>query len=444
SGKLANKIYDQMVQFGGYGFNKSHSAAYGVLAYQTAYLKANYPVEFMTAVLSSEIGHSAVDVEGKENKMVTYLDEAKGMGIPILPPDVQKSEARFSIEDSGAIRFGLVAVKNVGSGAAESIIAARRQGPFKSLNDFCERIDVHAANRKAIESLIKAGALDCLLPGRPAGAARGRLLSAVEPVLERSARRRQDIEAGQGLLFEAFGPESPVEELPAGKPLNDSEVLKNEKEVLGFYFSGHPLLSVKDRLACAATHDIANLKPDIAGPVRLAGLLVQVKRMVTKSKGENMAKAKLEDLSGEIDLLIFPKAYAAGLGERLKVGEFVAVSGRVSFRGEGPGGKTDGPGLEGSAEIIADDILPLDAALIRFGRRLRLFPGAKAGDAVALEELKNALETSHGSCHVLLEQRTAEGVAWLETDYRVRPEQNLLKSIERIFGEKSWRIESAS
>jgi len=442
--KLANKIYDQMVQFGGYGFNKSHSAAYGVLAYQTAYLKANFPVEFMTAVLSSEIGHSAVDVEGKENKMVTYLEESKNMGIPILPPDVQKSEARFSIEDSGTIRFGLVAVKNVGAGAAQSIIEARKQGAFKSLDDFCERIDVHAANRKAIESLIKAGALDCLLPGQPTGAVRGRLLSAVESVLERSARRRQDIESGQGLLFEAFGPEAPAEALPEGKPLNDSEVLKNEKEVLGFYFSGHPLLSVKDRLSCAATHEIAALSQDISGPVRLAGLLVHVKRMVTKSKGENMAKATLEDLSGEIDLLIFPKAYASGLGDRLKVGEFVAVSGRLSFRGEGPGGKSESPSPEGSAEIIVDDIMPLDAALVRFGRRLKLFPGAKAGDAAALEELKAVLETAHGSCHVLLEQRTAEGLAWLETDYWVRPEQNLLKSIERIFGEKSWRIESAS
>ncbi|MHB2026382.1 MAG: DNA polymerase III subunit alpha [Elusimicrobiota bacterium] len=440
--KLANKIYDQMVQFGGYGFNKSHSAAYGILAYQTAYLKANYPLEFMTAVLSSEIGHSAVDVEGKENKLVTYLGEAKDMGIAVLPPDAQKSVARFSIEDPNAIRFGLMAVKHVGESAAQAIVAARKPEPFRDFNDFCRRIDLHAVNRKAIEALIKSGALDGLGAGSSA-AARGGLLAALDDAMERAASRRQDMDIGQGLLFEAFGPEPAPERGPESAPLSDSEVLKHEKEVLGFYFSGHPLLGVKDKLACTATHEIDKLGPDIQTPIRLAGMLVQVKRMITKSKGETMAKATLEDLSGEIQILIFPKAYASGLGDQIKAGQFVAATGRLSFRGESPGGKTEEQSRE-APELIVDRIYPLDDALARFAKRIRILPGAKAGDPEALEALKNTLANHPGACHVLLEHRTSEGLAWLETDYSVRPEQNLLESIEKIFGDKSWRIESAS
>ena len=199
--KLANKIYDQLVQFGGYGFNKSHSAAYGLVAYQTAFLKANYPLEFMTAVATSEIGHSSVGAVDKENKLVTYLDEAKRMGLKVLPPDVQRSQAKFSIEGDDSIRFGLVAVKNVGEGAVEAVLAARKDGPFKDLNDFCARVDMKAANKKAMESMIKSGALDCLQPGVTVNVGRGRLLAQMEDAVDRQARLREDLLRGQGQLF---------------------------------------------------------------------------------------------------------------------------------------------------------------------------------------------------------------------------------------------------
>ena len=438
--KLANKIYDQLVQFGGYGFNKSHSAAYGLVAYQTAYLKANHPLEFMAAVATSEIGHSSVGAADKENKLVTYLEEARNMGINILPPDIQKSEAHFSIEDPNAIRFGLVAIKNVGEGAAVSILEARKSGPFKDFNDFCARVDLHAANKKVIESLIKAGALDCLSKGDSAGALRAPLLAGIDHAVDGQARLREDLARGQGLLFAGL-PEPALAAPPAHAPhgpaavLSDHDVLKFEKEVLGFYFSGHPLLGVQAKLKCAATHEIEKLSAEITTPVRVAGLITQVKRMVTKSKGEQWARGVLEDLTGEIALLVFPRAFASGLAQLLKTGAIVSASGRLSFRGEGP---------ESAPELIVEEIQPLDMAVMRFGRKLRLSCDAAAFESERLERLRKALERHPGSCPVTLEHETPGGTAVLEADQRVRLDQNLLESIEEILGRNSWRIESAS
>ena len=435
--KLANKIYDQLREFGGYGFNKSHSAAYGLLAYQTAYLKANFPLEFMAAVATSEIGHSAVGAADKENKLVTYLEDARAMGIAILPPDIQKSGARFTIEDPKSIRFGLVAVKNVGEGAVESILQARKAGPFQSLDDFCVRVDLHAINKKVIESLVKAGAMDSLEPGLAVGAARGKLLAAVEGAVDRQQRVREDLSRGQGLLFAAGElPAAPA--ATAAAVLHEHDLLTFEKEVLGLYFSGHPLLGVKDLLHAAATHEIAGLRPEITTPVRLAGMISQVKRMVTKEDGKQWARCLLEDLSGEANLLVFPRKYAEGLGAQLKVGAIVAVEGKLSFRGEG------GEGAAAAPEIVVQEILPLEAAASRHARRLRLTcdPGRLTDSA--LEDLREVLERNPGPCPVALEHDTPEGTAVLELDARVMVDKNLLESIQKIMGEKAWRIESAS
>ena len=441
--KLANKVYDQLVQFGGYGFNKSHSAAYGLVAYQTAYLKANYPLEFMCAVATSEIGHSSIGAEGKENKLVTYLEEAKNMGLLVLPPDVQKSEVVFSIEDPKAIRFGLVAIKNVGTGAAESILKARRDGPFIDLDDFCARIDLHSANKKSLESLVKAGALDGLEKGPPIHQTRARLLARMSDAVDRQARLREDLALGQGQLFgaEAAPRTNPDKEDPV-VPLTEHDLLKNEKEVLGFYFSGHPLLGVKEQLACAATHLIEQLTPEVTTtPIRVAGMISQVKRMVTKSKGEQWARCVLEDLSGEINLLVFPRAYASGLGNELKVGRIVAAVGRLSFNRAGGSGEA----AEGTApEIIVEEIHSLDNAVTKFARRLKLSCRRGELGEEQLGALRDALGAHQGRCPVVLEHETPEGVAVLEVDQRVRLDQNLLESIEKILGEKSWQIESAS
>lgn len=436
--KLANKIYDLLVQFGGYGFNKSHSAAYGLVAYQTAFLKANFPLEFMTAVATSEIGHSSIGAADKENKLVTYLEEAKNMGITVLPPDIQKSDGKFSIEDPNSIRFGMVAIKNVGQGAVDSIIKARADGPFKDLDDFCARVDLHAANKKVLESLVKAGALDQLALGASVGARRGVILSGISDSVDRQARLREDLSKGQGQLFgmsEVSAPPVVPNASVSGPVLSESDVLKFEKEVLGFYFSGHPLLSLREQLKIAATHSIEDLKPEITAPVRVAGMMTQVKKLVTKAKGEQYARCQLEDLSGEINLLVFPRAYASGLHQQLKVGSIVAASGRLSFQGEGP---------EAAAELIIDDIQPLEAAVSRYARELRLLCNPEALADEVLEDLREALGTSHGPCKVVIAHETAEGTALLELDQRVNVTQNLLQSIEKILGPKAWMIKSAS
>ena len=441
--KLAHKIYDQMVKFGGYGFNKSHSAAYGLVAYQTAYLKANYPLEFMTAVATSEIGHSAIGNDDKENKLVTYLEEAKHMGMTILPPDIQKSEAKFSIEDPNCIRFGLVAIKNVGQGAVDSVLAARKDGPFKDLDDFCRRVDLHAANKKVLESLVKAGAMDTLggaagsSDTETAGRIRAKLLAELDSAVDRQARIRDDLAKGQGLLFGLDSPATAPAAVAAStddiKPLSEHDVLSFEKEVLGFYFSGHPLLGVKDRLKCVATHEVSKLNAEITTPVRVAGLVTQVKRMVTKAKGEQWARAVLEDLSGEIALLCFPRAYASGLGNQLKVGAIVAASGRLSFR---EGGENAAP------ELIIDDVQPLDFAILRFGRRLRLRAALDSLEETVLEKLKMTLEDHPGNVPVLLEHDAPEGLAQLELEQRVRLDAELLSTLEAVLGPKSWAVDN--
>ena len=432
--KLANKIYDMMVKFGGYGFNKSHSVAYGIVAYQTAYLKANHPIEFMTAVLTSEIGHSAIGAEDKENKLVTYLEEARRMGIKVLPPDANRSESKFSIEGDD-VRFGLLAIKNVGDGAAESIVAVARKQPFSSLDDLCARVDLHAINKKTLESLAKAGALDGLRPDDPAPLARARLLAAIDDVVARQQRVRADLDKGQGLLFGSAPPSAPAAtEADAGlKPLSEHDTLTFEREVLGFYFSGHPLLGVKAQLKASATHEVSALTPAVTTTVRVSGMISKLRKMISKKTGEPWVICTLEDLTGELTMLCFPKIYASGLSHLARVGAFVAATGRLSFRGE-----------EGaSAELIVDELTPLDLAVSRFAKRLRLRCDATVG-VEKLEALRDALEAHRGPCAVVLEQETPEGDALLDVEQRVVLNAPLFEAVEALLGPHCWRIDAGA
>ncbi|MBI5243983.1 MAG: DNA polymerase III subunit alpha [Elusimicrobia bacterium] len=440
--KLANKIYDQIDKFGGYGFNKSHTVAYGMLAYQTAYLKANHPLEFFTALLTSEIGHSAVDVEGKENKLVTYIADAGGTGIQVLAPDMQSSNPAFSIEGP-SIRFGLLAVKNVGQGAAESIVAARGDKPFASLDDFCRRVDMRAVNRKTIESLIKAGAMDSMAPGVPMGEARARLSAALEETMERQARVKEDLSRGQGLLFSVETASAPsngdAAALTAGaRAWHEHTVLQHEREVLGFYLSGHPLVRFKDFLSCAATHEIAALNAQITQPVRLAGLIASVKKLTTR-KGEMMARIVLEDLSGEIPIIVFPKVFAS-YGQLLKANEIVAVVGTISARGDfrGEGGTQE-------LELRAEEILPIRSAITRHAGRLVLRLAAAGIEESFLEELRKILRKYPGRIPIHFRLQTpAHGELVLESEESAAFDETLLEELGRLLGEKAWQIESGS
>jgi DNA polymerase-3 subunit alpha len=328
----------------------------------------------------------------------------------------------------------------VGEGAVDAILQARQDGPFKSLDDFCARVDLRSINKKVIESLVKAGAMDTLESGQAVGAARGKLLAASSDAVDRQQKVQADISRGQGLLFGLGELQAPPAE--TGTPasaLHEHDVLSFEKEVLGFYFSGHPLLGVKELLRVAASHEISQLTAEITKPVRLAGMISQVKRMVTKEEGKQWAKCIFEDLSGEISLLVFPKRYAEGLGNQLKAGAIVAVEGKLSFRGD-----VGEAGAAGTPELMVYDILPLETAASRNARRLRLTCAPEELGDAAFEELREVLERSPGPCPVILEHETPEGTAILELDARVTVDKNLLESIVKILGEKAWRIESAS
>jgi DNA polymerase-3 subunit alpha len=322
-GAKAERVWELMEKFAGYGFNKSHAAAYGLVAYQTAYFKANYPVEFMAALLTSEMGDT--------DKIVKYIDECRAMEIQVQPPDVNSSAVRFSVAGE-TIRFGLAAIKNVGEAAMESILRARAaEGPFRSLDDFCGRVDLRLVNRRVIESLVKAGAFDSLqLP-------RAHLLAGVEAALERGQRQQRERAEGQGSFFDLLPGVPPPEALEATALMpewEDDQRLAFEKDVLGFYVSGHPLARYRERIEALDVTSSGELAARAAGsPVRLVGHVLELKETTTK-RGNQMAFLTLEDMEGTVEVTVFPEPFKAA-ASRLRSREPVLIRGRLDESDKG-------------------------------------------------------------------------------------------------------------
>jgi DNA polymerase-3 subunit alpha len=331
---VVDQVFAAFEPFARYGFNKAHATCYGLIAYQTAYLKANYPVEFMTAVLNG--------FRERAEKVAAVVAECRRLGIEVRPPDVQASAALFTVEADAsgapeAIRFGLAAVKNVGEGAIEAIVAAREgrgeasdlAGPFASLDDLCRRVDLRTVNKRVFESLIKAGAMSSL-------GSLGSLLGRLDVALESGARHQRDVAAGQGTLFDLFA--GPVETLgaPVAAPLEEDEVprkerLRWEKELLGLYLSEHPLGDIADQLpdyVTAYTGDLAE-ESDQA-KVTLGGIIQSTRRVITRA-GSTMLVATLEDLTGSVEVVVFPKVFAE-TGNAWADDAVVLVTGRVDRR----------------------------------------------------------------------------------------------------------------
>jgi DNA polymerase-3 subunit alpha len=312
----AEEIFDLMAKFAEYGFNKGHATAYAVISYQTAYLKANFPLEFTASLLSS--------VMGSTDKISFYIQEARASGIKILPPDVQYSQIDFSLEHN-AIRFGLGAIRNVGINIIEKIIESRQSRAFKSLYDFCERVGSKALNKRVMESLIRAGALNSLC-------SRVQALAVLDRTLELVNLRQKDKDSGQLSLFDQMENEEYKTELPALKEFDEREILQMEKEYLGLYLSGHPLASVISQIKAVTTSEIAVcLESDLEKKVVLGGIVTAFRQTVTK-KGELMGSFVLEDLTGSIETLIFPRVFAQLRG--LTNDAVVIVEGRYSVRDE--------------------------------------------------------------------------------------------------------------
>jgi len=319
----ANQLFDLIDFFAGYGFNRSHSAAYALITYRTAYLKANYPVEFMTALLTSERDNT--------DKVVEYVKECGALKIAILPPDVNKSFAPFTVENKKAIRYGLLAVKNIGSSAIESMVHARQEGgPFNSIFDFCRRIDLRLNNRKVVESLVKSGAFDVFK------CRRAQLMAVLEKALEAGVRGQKEKENGQFSFFSA-GPEDSGfgqndENLPDIQEWPQAQILTNEKTLLGFYLSGHPLDRYRTEIEKFADFTTASIKSARDGQeARMIGLITTVKLTSTKKTNERMAIVGLEDINGEMEIVVFPSSYT-GIASYLKENTVVVVRGKVSFR----------------------------------------------------------------------------------------------------------------
>jgi DNA polymerase-3 subunit alpha len=422
----AGDIFDQMDKFGGYGFNKSHSAAYALLAYQTAYLKTHYPVEFMAALLTSETS--------KPENVVKYIAECKEMGISVEPPDVQVSGAQFTPHGE-AIRFGLAAVKNVGGNAIESILKARKEvgGRFGSFWEFCEKVDLRVLNSRVIQSLIKAGALDSL--GR-----RGPLMAAVDKAMERAQKAQRDAAQGQTGLFGLFD-EVPKagrggDDLPRVADWEEGERLANEKEVLGFFVSGHPLDKYAEKLrnltgVIPAAEALERKAPerrwgqqaDAADEIQVAGMILGLRVQKSKREQKLYAQAALEDATGKIELICFAREY-----ERLQ-GQ-LKIEAPVLVRGVLMGDEDAAP------KISVSSITALEDVQVKLPGSVRIRINLDLASEEILAGLKSAVEAAPGPGKVMLNlEKKGEYSVILEPEgMSVAADRGWVERVEELVG----------
>jgi len=418
--KKIEKIFDLMAQFAGYGFNKSHSAAYALLAYHTAYLKTHYPVEFMAALLTS--------VTGSTDDVVKYINECREMGIAVEAPDINVSDANFTPHGNN-IRFGLAAVKNVGGNAIESIVAARKKlGRFKTIFEFTENVDLRLLNKRVIESLIKSGAMDSM--GR-----RAQLMTVLDKAMEQAQKVQRDAESGQHGLFGVFQEdhaEADNHKLPNVPDWDEHTRLSAEKEILGFFISGHPLEKYKDKLQdlqALSIEEIAGMTKSTAKDETIvtAGIISNV-RVLKSKKGDFYAQSTLEDMSGSIDMIVFPEAFKR-IGEKVKLEVPVLVKAGVRIE-EGANPK-----------ITAAEIMPLEDAKVPLPRAIRIRVTDSAGEST-VDDLHALFSERKGEAKVLFDiERQGDFMVVMEADgYNVLPDRNFIARVEQLCGRGSVRI----
>jgi DNA polymerase-3 subunit alpha len=407
----ATHIFDLMEKFAGYGFNKSHSAAYALIAYQTAYLKAHYPVEYMAALLNSFLNNT--------DSLVKLMNECREKGLEIFPPDVNVSDWEFTVVGE-RIRFGLGAVKNVGGGAVDAILEARTDGGrFSSLYEFCERIDLHRVNRRVVESLIKCGAFDSVHP------VRSQAMAAVEEAIEMAQTIQKDRLSGQMSMFGAFagqqrGSEPPLPNVPAW---NHRQKLAMEKEALGFYFSGHPLDDYEKEMDDFVIGLSSELQQKTDGAqIMLCGLIADLKEITTKRK-ERMAFLTLEDRKGTVEVVIFSDTYQNSC-HLLDLADPLLIVGSLQLEEKG-------------AKVLAQDILTLRDAKEHLTQALHVKLPVQKVSKENLEHLRAILERHKGDCKTYVHLCTdehCETVIKLADRLRVKPHRQLIEEVNRYFG----------
>ncbi|MBI4430253.1 MAG: DNA polymerase III subunit alpha [Candidatus Omnitrophica bacterium] len=418
--RTAEKIWGLIEYFSGYGFNKAHSTAYAFISYQTAYLKANYPIEFMTALLSSEMDNT--------DKIVVYIDEAKKLGIELEPPSINKSYARFACQGN-VIRFGLSAIKNVGSAAIESVVEIRdKTGPFKSFFDFCRRVDLRTINRKVLESLTRAGALDEF------GFKRAQLMGMMERALSMGSEVQRDREKGQMSFFGAFDhvedPATGAGDVPDMEEWPEHQRLAYEKAVLGFYVSSHPMARYTRMLETYATITTKKLAAESRDQqeVTIGGIIAQIKEISTK-RGERMAFVTLEDLEGTCEVIAFPEFFLQNRSQLVK-DNVVFIRGSVNKRDDVP-------------KIIATELTPIQDVRERLTKVISIDLSTVGLDQDTLEKLKEIFEKHQGSTPVELNFTGPGGehhVMKPGDDFRVEANEEFFRKIRDLLGTTAVQI----
>ncbi|MGA1876169.1 MAG: DNA polymerase III subunit alpha [bacterium] len=418
--RIAEKVFNLISYFAGYGFNKSHSAAYALISYRTAYLKAHYPVEFMAALMTSEMEDT--------DKVVKFINEAKEMNIPMLPPDVNESQIHFSVISHG-IRFGLAAIKNVGENAVNSVIKAReRDGRFVDLFDFCRRVDLRVVNKRVLESLVKSGAFDSL------GGYRAQLMAALDEAVEFGQMTQRVKNSRQISLFDyheeqKLGHGQP-NSLPEMNEWHEKQLLQYEKEVMGLFITGHPLKRYENDLKLNtrySTQDLDSLSP--GQEVKLGGL-IKLEREIFTKKGDRMAFATLEDTYGFLEVVLFPELYRNSI-ELLKEDIPVLIKGQIDFKEDKP-------------NLVASEIISLDDLRRKSVRQFHIRMPMETLTNQNLQDLRRLFQVSPGQCEVylhLLTEDDEELVLMADSRIQVEPSEDLIMEVEKLLGNGSVLLE---
>ncbi len=423
-----DELASQIETFGRYGFNKSHSVAYSVLAYHTAWLKAHYPAEFMAALLSSQIG--------KTEEVIKYIAEAREMGIEVLAPDVNESGWRFTVVGDKRIRFGLGAIRNVGRGAIDSLIEARTATPFTTLYDLCSRVDLRVCNKRVFEALIAAGACDSL------GGHRAQLLKALDHAISEASLRQEEEARGQVSLFGDFADEgtsdsrasAPDPVLPSVEPWSESERLQREKELLGFYISGHPLEPYRMECELLRTHTVEQLgvwTPDV---ISLCVVVSSIKRQTSKRSGKEFARLTVEDFTGTSEILVFPEAWEV-ISDAIRADVPMLVKGGYSRRDQ----DVDNP------TFIVESVTRL--AELRARGECYVYIELKEGDDIApivMEDVCKVASAHHGKAPLELRYTDSNGTmrTFRSRSLSVAATPLVLSDLRSLLGESRVKVAS--